>query len=125
MDDRELIRAGIRAGMILQTEEQNRGEYLRLKEITKGIPLGELEELCQLYKAGQVLRELPCRIGDEVYILCRSYCKKRIKRGFVTEMFYDPEMTLKIKIKNIGTGVWGKTIFASCEDAEKAEGAKK
>lgn len=64
--------------------------------------------------------ELPCEIGDAVWIT-RSYKgKPRPRRGVVSEMWFSPDMRLIILVKGICRGEWGKSVFDTLEEAEKA-----
>ena len=64
---------------------------------------------------------LPCKIGDSVWGI-RTYHKgKRVRQGIVSDMlFVGPEMQLCICVKNVCRGEWGKTVFATREEAEAA-----
>ena len=63
---------------------------------------------------------LPCKIGDIAWAI-RDYKGTKIpQRGIVNEMFFTADMRLCIVVKHIARGEWGKTIFATYEEA-KAE----
>lgn len=64
--------------------------------------------------------KLPCRIGDWVWIV-RNY-KGVIKptHGRVKAMFFTNDMKLRIAVRNIGQGEWGKDIFETQEEASAA-----
>lgn len=72
--------------------------------------------------------DIPCRIGDAVWII-RSYRgAKHAKKGIVSEMHLisdrqsmTDEMKLLITVRGIGRGYWGKEVFATQEEAEKAK----
>ena len=64
--------------------------------------------------------ELPCKIGDRVWAI-RSYKgHKHPQDGIVNEMYFTKDMRLHIAVKHIARGEWGKTIFATREDAVSA-----
>lgn len=62
--------------------------------------------------------ELPCKIGDTVYIARRYKCHKRPRKGVVSEMFFNDDMTLQIVVKGVARGKWGVDVFATYEEAE-------
>ena len=64
--------------------------------------------------------ELPCKIGDRVWAI-RNYCgHKHPQDGIVNEMYYTDNMRLVIHVKHIARGEWGKTVFATREEAVSA-----
>lgn len=64
--------------------------------------------------------ELPCKIGDTVWIARRYKCHKRPRKGVVSEMFFLDDMSLEIVVKSIGRGKWGVHVFGTCEEAQAA-----
>ena len=62
--------------------------------------------------------ELPCKIGDTVYIARRYKCHKRPRKGVVSEMFFTYDMELCIVVKGVARGKWGVDVFATYEEAE-------
>lgn len=61
--------------------------------------------------------EVPCKIGDRVWAI-RSYKgHKHPQDGIVSEMFFTKDMGLQIVVKHIARGEWGKTVFATREEA--------
>ena len=77
------------------------------------------------------LIELPCRIGDAVWVLRSYQGVKHAKQGFVSEMHYisdrqsmTGDMKLLITVRNIARGYWGESVFATQEEAEKAKEKK-
>lgn len=63
---------------------------------------------------------LPCRIGDTVWAI-RCYRGVLVpQQGRVSEMLFTDDMKLCIVVKHICRGEWGKTVFATKEDAERA-----
>lgn len=63
--------------------------------------------------------ELPCKIGDKVWIARRYKCHKRPRWGIVSEMFFTDDMELCIVVKGVARGKWGVDVFATYEEAEK------
>lgn len=63
--------------------------------------------------------ELPCKIGDKVWTV---RCYKGIykpQEGFVSEMYFLPNMELQIVVKHVGRGRWGEKIFSTYEEAKR------
>lgn len=99
------------------------GEYFRvcypwnehcLTDIDRmAIKLCELEDKIE---QGKIL-ELPCKIGDEVWINRYFHSKLLPQKGIVSEMKFLPNMELQIVVKYVGRGRWGKDIFATLEEA--------
>lgn len=66
-----------------------------------------------------MLIDIPCKIGEEAYIIRKFNATLKIKKGIVSQMFFVGEdMRLSIVVSNIARGEWGKTVFGSLEDAE-------
>lgn len=99
------------------------GEYFRvcypwnehcLMDIDRmAIKLCDLEDKIE---QGKIL-ELPCKIGDEVWINRYFHSKLIPQKGIVSEMKFLPNMELQIVVKYVGRGRWGKDIFATLEEA--------
>lgn len=68
---------------------------------------------------------LPCKIGDEVWVIRSFKGIKRPQKGTVGEMLFTSEMKLMIVVSHVARGLWGEKIFATKEDAEKAIGERK
>lgn len=64
------------------------------------------------------LIELPCAVGDTVWIIRNYRGIKRAQQGTVYEMYFTKEMKLMITVKHIGRGEFGKTVFTNKEEAE-------
>lgn len=62
---------------------------------------------------------LPCKIGDTVYCIRNFKGQNRIKKGFVSEMFYRKDMELMIVVSHIGRGLYGEKVFNTMEEAEQ------
>lgn len=61
---------------------------------------------------------LPCKIGDRVWAIRNYKGTLTPQEGIVREMFFDDGMNLVICVKHIARGLWGKTVFATKEEAE-------
>lgn len=70
--------------------------------------------------ANEVYTKLPCRIGDKVWAIRDYKGIKRATEGVVSEMYFIEKMTLTIVVKNVARGEWGKKIFATREECERA-----
>ncbi len=102
---------------------------------------------CKYLKDKSLIVELPCKIGDTVYIIVASPCKigdalcisnriiyacttPEVNRYEITEekicKICIEESEIKIKSKRLARGVsdFGKTVFFTREDAEKALNAQ-
>ena len=80
-----------------------------------------INRLCDLedkIEQGKIV-ELPCKIGDEVWINRYFHSKLLPQKGIVSEMKFLPNMELQIVVKYVGRGRWGKDIFATPEEAKK------
>lgn len=64
------------------------------------------------------LMELPCKVGDIVWIIRNYRGIKRAQQGTIYEMYFTKEMKLMITVKYIGRGEFGKTVFTNKEEAE-------
>lgn len=62
----------------------------------------------------------PCKIGDRLYGIRRFHGVLKVQEGIVNEMYYTKDMQLQIVIKSVCRGNFGKEIFLTKEDAEKA-----
>ena len=61
--------------------------------------------------------QLPCKIGDKVWIARQYKCHKRPRWGIVSEMFFTDDMELCIVVKGVARGKWGVDVFATYEEA--------
>jgi hypothetical protein len=65
--------------------------------------------------------ELPCKMGDHVWGIHKiNYHGYVVQQGVVNQMYFGDDMRLCICIKNVCRGEWGKTVFATKEEAERA-----
>lgn len=64
--------------------------------------------------------ELPCKIGDVVWAIRDFMDHPRPLQGIVSEMLFTADMRLCIVVRFIARGEWGKTVFATEEEALQA-----
>lgn len=64
----------------------------------------------------------PCMLGDTVWCFTRRGGNGGflVASGRVSEMYYTENMQLSISVYHLCRGVWGKTVFATREEAEEA-----
>ena len=63
---------------------------------------------------------LPCKVGDEVWVIRNYFGTKGIVKGKVAEIYFiDESMKPCIVVKGATRGEWGKVVFSSREEAEK------
>lgn len=101
----------------------------RLIELLTGgqPPFNALNPVCISVLADHFIENgvivLPCKMGDKVYrINTSTHTKlKTIKETTVTRIAIDNEgIWIFTQINPIAKSVWGKTVFKSREEAEKA-----
>lgn len=63
---------------------------------------------------------LPCKVGDLVYGVRPYRGHLHVARAPVTEMYFTQDMRLHIVVKHVCRGEFGKEVFLSHEDAERA-----
>ena len=65
---------------------------------------------------------LPCKVGDTVFGLNRHHKRgSYVMEGEVKEMYFaEEDMRLCIVVKGACRGEWGKVIFGTREEAERA-----
>ena len=107
--------------------------YWRLKayedmvdlETLNNTPISRLVELAEADKDGRVA-VLPCKVGDTVWRIVRDG-EPHITRDEVRDMCFADDMTLCVELvggRVTFTEKFGKTVFLSREEAERAmEGA--
>lgn len=62
---------------------------------------------------------LPCFIGGEAWVI-RNYCGVRHpQKGKISEMYYDANMRLIVAVKGVARGEWGKSAFATQQEAQQ------
>lgn len=81
---------------------------------------------CGYYKNGNLFVKVPCKIGDigfAFYIRKSKYNtnpKPVIKEGRITDIRFNANMDLLATVHRVATGVIGKTVFATKDEAEQA-----
>jgi hypothetical protein len=63
---------------------------------------------------------MPCKVGDTVWAIRSYQGHKHAQQGFVSEMYFLPDMTLHIVVKHIARGEFGKAVFLTREEADAA-----
>ena len=72
------------------------------------------------------MRFIPCKIGDEVWTIRKYNGVRLVRKGKVSQMYFIEGMKLAIIVKGLGGGDWGKSVFATEEEAKRSiEGAEK
>lgn len=64
--------------------------------------------------------ELPCKIGDVVWINRRYQKIPRPLCGIVGGMYFMDDMSLCIVVSHLARGIWGEDVFPTKEAALKA-----
>ena len=86
-----------------------------------GVEADRLRELAEADKDGRVV-VLPCKVGDTVWRIVRDG-EPHITRDEVRDMYFADDMTLCVELvggRVTFTEKFGKTVFLSREEAEKA-----
>ena len=86
-----------------------------------GVEPSRLRELAEADKDGRVV-VLPCNLGDTVWRIVRDG-EPHITRDEVRDMYFADDMTLCVELvggRVTFTEKFGKTVFLSREEAEKA-----
>ena len=94
-----------------------------ISEITEfeGLPIDRIRELAEADKDGRCV-VLPCKVGDTVWRIIRDG-EPHITRDEVRDMYFADDMTLCVELvggRVTFTEKFGKTVFLSREEAEKA-----
>ena len=64
---------------------------------------------------------IPCKIGDKVWAIKKYNGVYVTRQGVVSEMFFVGEkMELCIAVKSLARGTWGREVFPTKEEAERA-----
>ena len=96
------------------------GRYIVMRDAEQE-GVARLRELAKADKDGRVV-VMPCKVGDTVWRIVRDG-EPHITRDEVRDMYFADDMTLCVEL--VGGRVtfiekFGKTVFLSCEEAEKA-----
>ena len=94
-----------------------------ISEITEfdGLPIDRLREIAEADKDGRCV-VLPCKVGDTVWRIVRDG-EPHITRDEVRDMYFADDMTPCVELvggRVTFTEKFGKTVFLSREEAEKA-----
>ena len=87
----------------------------------EGLPIARLRELAEADKDGRCV-VLPCKVGDTVWRIVRDG-NPHITRDEVRDMYFADDMTLCVELvggRVTFTEKFGKTVFLTREEAEKA-----
>jgi len=93
-------------------------------QLIEKIAFGKLGEIIEAHKDGRA-PILPCKLGDEVWGICRHGRSKMAKAGIVTEMYYVEGMKLVVAARYVCRGIFGETVFLTKEETEAALAARK
>lgn len=94
---------------------------INLEAQALGVEPSRLREIAEADKDGRVLI-LPCKVGDPVWRIVRDG-EPHITRDEVRDMYFADDMTLCVELvggRVTFTEKFGKTVFLSREEAEKA-----
>lgn len=77
------------------------------------------KEVCKDFKDKSKIIELPCKVGDMVYIIATISCT--ITHTKVIGIWsYKGNTTIITELGGIQPDAWGKTVFLTREEAEQA-----
>ena len=96
-------------------------KLMRLSDLDSLCSYNRLRELAEADKDGRVV-VLPCKVGDTVWRIVRDG-EPHITRDEVRDMYFADDMTPCVELvggRVTFTEKFGKTIFLSREEAEKA-----
>lgn len=108
---------------LLQEIEHDLGCFAVEKFLQKKEPLyADLKDIVTMILAApkEDAFRIPCKIGDFVWAIRSYQGVKHPQQGKVSEIFFTNKMELHIVVSHIARGEWGKTVFKTYEDAEKA-----
>ena len=63
---------------------------------------------------------VPCKIGDAVWTIRNYNGVPHPQQGFVSEMYFLADMKIRIVVKHLARGEWGKSVFPTYEAALQA-----
>lgn len=63
---------------------------------------------------------LPCKVGDRVWAIRKYKGVSHPQESVVSDMYFTRNMELMIVVKYVARGIWGKTVFRTKEEAERA-----
>lgn len=91
----------------------------RLIELIKYKRHSETSELADYLLENDVIVP-PCKIGDKVWAICNRGGVKRPQESIVSDMYFTKNMEIVIVARYVARGIWGKTVFLTEEEAERA-----
>lgn len=100
---------------------ENAGYLWDFAQAAENMTVGRLKEIAEADKDGRCV-VLPCKVGDTVWRIVRDG-EPHITRDEVRDMYFADDMTLCIELvggRVTFTEKFGKTVFLSREEAEKA-----
>ena len=100
---------------------ENAGHMWDFAQAAENMTVGRLKELAEADKDGRVV-VLPCKVGDTVWRIVRDG-EPHITRDEVRDMYFADDMTPCVELvggRVTFTEKFGKTVFLSREEAEKA-----
>ncbi len=94
------------------------------KYYDNAIAANNVEELCQKFKDRNRFVELPCKVGDTVYVKMQfgGYAEAEVRdySYFISCGFCVVVTSIKFDKQNIPFSEFGKTVFLTREEAERA-----
>jgi hypothetical protein len=81
--------------------------------------LKHIHDLIYSEEQGSLVR-LPLKMGDTAWAIRNHKGTKYAFEGKVSEMHFTQDMRLCISVKNVARGEFGKTVFATREEAEQS-----
>lgn len=101
---------------------RNIDDLAELLERAEGLVNNDLPSLEDraIYLLANRVTMLPCEIGDEAWAIRNYSGHKKAIKGKVSEMYFIERMTLTIVVKGVARGQWGKDVFATREECERA-----
>lgn len=114
---------------LLQEIEHDLGCFEIEKFLQKKAPLyADLGDIVRMILAAPKVPAIrvPCREGDQVWVIRNYQGVKHPQQGTVSELTITKDLRLMITVKHIARGEWGKEVFATYEEARRAitEGKK-
>lgn len=114
---------------LLQEIEHDLGCFEIEKFLQKKAPLyADLGDIVRMILAAPKVPaiQVPCREGDQVWVIRNYQGVKHPQQGTVSELIITKDLRLMITVKHIARGEWGKEVFATYEEARRAitEGKK-
>lgn len=114
---------------LLQEIEHDLGCFEIEKFLQKKAPLYvDLGDIVRMILAAPKVPaiQVPCREGDQVWVIRNYQGVKHPQQGTVSELIITKDLRLMITVKHIARGEWGKEVFATYEEARRAitEGKK-